>query len=210
MIPIAGKPFLEHQITVLHQQSIQDIILCVGHLSEQIQNYFGDGEQFNVHLQYSHDGDTLLGPIGALKHAEPLLNDVFFIMYGDSYLSVDFQHVYSTFLQHDKPALMVVYKNKDKYDKSNLVVEENLIVQYGNEQKTQKMMYIDYGTSILRKETLETIPRDTFYSTGMFFSDLIKKRQLLAFEAKKRFYHIGTQEALEELREYLNFPTTPP
>ena len=94
---------------------------------------------------------------------------------------------------------MVVYKNHDKYDKSNLTVENNMVVGYGENDT----IYIDYGASILRKESLNTVPRNTMYSTGEFFSDLIKKHELLAFEAEKRFYHIGNLEALEEFRGFI-------
>ena len=199
MIELEGKPFLEYQIENLKKHSIKDIVLCVGHLSEKIESYFGDGTQFGVNIKYSHDGDKPLGPIGAVKNAEDLLDDVFFIMYGDSYLSVDFQRAYSFFTQNNKLGLMVVYKNHDKYYKSNLTVENNMVVGYGENDT----IYIDYGASILRKESLNTVPRNTMYSTGEFFSDLIKKHELLAFEAEKRFYHIGNLEALEEFRGFI-------
>lgn len=201
MININGKPFLQHQIEKLKKQGITDIVLCVGHLSEIIEEYFGDGSKFGVKIEYSHDGVEPLGPIGALKKAEPYLNDIFFIMYGDSYLSVDFQKVYDFFIQFDKLGCMVVYKNYDKYDKSNLIVKNDMVVGYGDENRTKDMVYIDYGTSILRKNSLNIIPPDTFYTTGRFFSKLIEKQELLAYEAKERFYHIGTPEALEEFKK---------
>ena len=203
MIEIDGKPFLEYQIENLKNHSIRDLVLCVGHLSEQIENYFGDGKKFGVNIQYSHDGDKPLGSIGAIKNAEPLLEDEFFIMYGDSYLSVDFQKAYSFFIQNNKLGLMVVYKNYDKYDKSNIVVKDNMVVKYGKNNRTNDMIYIDYGTSVIRKKALDLIPKNTFYTTGQFFSDLIKKEELLAFEAKKRFYHIGNPESLEEFRHFI-------
>ena len=203
MIKFEGKPFLEYQIENLKKHSINDIILCVGHFSEKIKDYFGDGKQFDVNIKYSHDGDNPLGPIGAVKNTESLIEDVFFIMYGDSYLSVDFQKVYSYFTQNNKLGLMVVYKNYDKYDKSNLIVENNIVVGYSENDRTKDMIYIDYGTSILRKKALEAVQKDTMYSTGEFFSDLIKKRELLAFEAEKRFYHIGNPDALEEFRNFI-------
>jgi len=203
MIDIDGKPFLEHQIDNLKKQGVKDIILCVGHLSEKIIDYFGDGSKFGVKIKYSPDGEKPLGPIGALKKAEALLDDLFFIMYGDSYVSVDFDKIYNFFMKHDKPACMVVYKNYDKYDKSNLIVKENLVVGYGDKNKSVDMIFIDYGTSLLTKKTLEKVPSNKLYSTGEFFDDLIGKNELLAFEATKRFYHIGNLEALEELRAYI-------
>ena len=203
MIEFEGKSFLEYQIENLKKHSIKDIVLCVGHLSEQIDNYFGNGKEFDVNIKYSYDRDRPLGPIGAVKNAESLLEDRFFIMYGDSYLTVDFQKVYYYFTQHSKLGLMVVYKNFDKYDKSNLIVKNNMIVAYGEKERTTDMIYIDYGTSILRKKSLDFIPKNTFCSTGQFFSNLISKKELLAFEVKERFYHIGNPDALKEFRNFI-------
>jgi len=98
---------------------------------------------------------------------------------------------------------MVVYKNFNKYDKSNLIVKNNLIVAYGEKERNKDMNYIDYGTSILRKKSLKIIPNNTFYTTGQFFSDLISKKELLAFEVKERFYHIGNPDALREFKKYI-------
>lgn len=203
MIKIKNKPFLEHQIENLKNHSIKDIVLCVGHLSDKIENYFGNGKKFGVNILYSYDKDKPLGPIGALKNAEPLLEDIFFIMYGDSYLNVDFQKIYSYFIKQNKLGLMAVYKNFNKYDKSNLIVKNNLVVAYGEKNRTQDMIYIDYGTSILRKKSLNSISKNTFYSTGQFFSELILNKQLIAFEIEERFYHIGNPDALIDFRNFI-------
>jgi len=199
MIEINSKPFLEYQIENVKKHEIKDIVLCVGHLSERIEKYFDDGAKFGVNIKYSQDGKKPLGPIGALKKAESLLNDDFFIMYGDSYLSVDFQKVYSFYKKHDKPACMVVYKNYDKYDKSNILVKDDMVINYGNKNAE----YIDYGTSLLNKKTLSYIPENTSFNTGEFFTKLIEKNDLLAFEVSERFYHIGTPEALGEIRYFI-------
>jgi len=202
MIQIEGKPFLEYQIEMLKKQSIKDIVLCAGHLSEKIIEYFGNGEKYGVNIQYSHDGDKPLGPIGALKKAESLLENIFFTMYGDSYVFIDFKRVYSYFSQYDKKALMVVYQNNDRYDISNIVVNNGRVTRY-NQEKTPDMKYIDYGVQIFRKKILKNIQKNTFFSTKDFFPKLIKENELLAFEANKRFYHIGNLKALEEFKKYV-------
>ncbi|GAG17498.1 unnamed protein product, partial [marine sediment metagenome] len=202
MIQIKSKPFLEYQIEELKRHSITDIVLCVGHLSEQIKDYFGNGKKLGVNIRYSYDKKKPLGPIGALKKAEPLLQDNFFTMYGDSYVFVDFKKVHSYFQEQNKLALMVVYQNYDKFDKSNIIIKDGSIKQYGGE-KTKEMTYIDYGVSLFRKKTLNSIPKNTFFSTKDLFSNLVKQDELLAFEVKKRFYHIGIPEALTEFKKYI-------
>jgi NDP-sugar pyrophosphorylase family protein len=203
MMEIEDKPFLWYQIENLKKQNIKDIVLCVGHLSEQIEKYFGDGKSFGVNISYSYDKEKPLGPIGAVKNAESMLDNEFFIIYGDSYLSVDFQDVIEYFKKYDYPALMVVYKNNDKFDKSNLIIKDNLVVGYGEKDKSKEMIYIDYGTSLLTKKSLEIVPKNEFFSTGQFFSKLIENKNLLSYEVNKRFYHIGDPDSLEEIRLFI-------
>ena len=173
MIKIEGKPFLEYQIENLKKNSIKDIVLCVGYLSEKIKKYFGNGKKFGVNIIYSHDGKKPLGPIGSIKNAQSLLDDVFYIMYGDSYLRFDFQNVFSYFLKKNKLGLMVVYKNYDKFDKSNITVYNNMVTGYNKSEKTNDMIYIDYGASILRKKSLDLVQENTYFTTGIFFNKLI-------------------------------------
>jgi len=203
MIKIKNKPFLEYQIENLKKSQIKNIVLCVGHFSEQIKNYFGNGEKFGVNIRYSHDGDKQLGPIGALKNAESLVEDTFFILYGDSYLNLNYQKMYFYFKNQTKLGLMAVYKNFNRFDKSNITVKDNMVVAYGEKERTKDMIYIDYGTSLLRKKALNLIPKNTFFKTGEFFSNLISKDELLAFEVKERFYHIGNPDALKEFKNYI-------
>ena len=203
MIQIEGKPFLEYQIENLKENFIEDIILCVGHLSKEIENYFRNGKDFGVNIKYSHDGDKPLGPIGAVKKAKTLLDNIFFIMYGDSYLRFDFKDAYNYFSNKEKLGLMVVYKNNDRFDKSNIAIHGDFVTAYNQKDNRKDMVFIDYGASLLRKNTLDLIPDNSYYSTGELFSELIKRKELLAYEVKKRFYHIGNPAALEEFKEFI-------
>jgi len=203
MIRIGGKPFLEYQIDLLKRKGIRDIVLCIGYLGDQIKEYFEDGKRFGVQIQYSHESSRLLGTAGALKKAEELLKDEFFVMYGDSYLFLNFQAIASYFHQFDKQALMVVYKNYDRYDNSNIAIEGNLVKQYSKKEKTKEMIYIDYGVSMLRKMVLDLVPQNIPYPLEELFSKLISQKEVLAYEVKKRFYEVGSQKGLVEFQGYL-------
>ena len=202
MVQILGKPFLEYQLDFLKRQAVRDIILCTGRFKEQIENYFRDGKEFGVNMKYSRE-DKLLGTAGALKKAEPLLNDAFFTMYGDSYLFLDFNRVMSYFKSRNKLALMTVYKNYDRYDRSNTVVEGNLVKKFSKKEKTKEMVYIEYGANIFKKEVLRMIPENQFYSLDDLFPRLIEIEELLAFEVGERFYEIGSPQGLREFEEYI-------
>ena len=198
LIPIGGKPFLHHQIDLLKRRGIRDIVLCVGHLGDRVKDYFGDGRWLGVRIKYSEEESQLLGTAGAIKNAEPLLRDDFFLMYGDSYLMIDYREIMRYFRRFDRLGLMVVWRNVDRFECSNVMVEGNLVTVYNKDQKSPDMVYINYGLSVLRKEALAFIPAGRPFSQEDFYQILIDQGELLAFEVEQRFYEIGSPKGLEE------------
>ena len=201
LVEILHKPFLTYQLELLRTQGIIDIVLCIGHLGAQIRESFGDGSKYGMRISYSIE-EKPLGTAGALKNAEPLLGDIFFVLYGDSYLFLDFQKVQSFSISQNKLGLATVYRNHDTYDRSNLVINGNIVVKYSKTEKTKDMVYIDYGASLFRKEALRLVPENQFYSLEDLFSHLIKIEQLLAFEVNDRFYEIGSPQGLRDFEEF--------
>ena len=198
LIPIGGKPFLHHQIDLLKRRGIRDIVLCVGHLGDRVKDYFGDGRWLGVRVKYSEEGSQLLGTAGAIKNAEPLLRDDFFLMYGDSYLMIDYREIMRYFRRFDRLGLMVVWRNVDRFERSNIMVEGNLVTAYNKDSKSPDMVHINYGLSVLRKEALAFIPAGRPFSQEDFYQILIDQGELLTFEVEQRFYEIGSPKGLEE------------
>lgn len=207
MIPVNGKPFLEYEVELLKRSGITNLVLCVGYLSNVIETHFGDGLKFGVKISYSYDGDKPLAPAGALKKAENQLEDVFFVTYGDAYLRLDYNDVMHLFLKSGKLGAMVVYENHNKYGRSDLVVGNGLVLMYNKRKEesnqSDEMVWINYGVSILRKEVLRDIPLGVDYGEEEFYGGLIKRRELLAYPARERFYEIGTKESLAEFADFL-------
>jgi len=203
MIRIGGKPFLEYQINLLKQNGILDVVLCVGHLHEQIENYFANGNKWGVSLTYSYEVSELLGTGGAIKNAEHYLKDEFFVMYGDSYLPINFKSVYRFFKEKGAIATMVVYKNECRYDRSNVILKGERIVVYDKKNPLPQMQYIDYGLSVISKRVLDIIPKGVFYDVADAFGVLAAKGDLLGYEVKERFYEIGSFKGLKEFNEYI-------
>lgn len=202
MIQIAGKPFLEHQIDLFKKNRIFDIVLCTGFLGEQIEQYFGGGEKFGVNIQYSREKEPL-DTGGALKNAKELLEDEFFIIYGDSYLLVDYQEVYNYFKNFNKMGLMTVYKNYGKLEPSKIILDGNLIKMFDKENPDQPgMIYTEFGLNIFKKGVLDLVDKKVF-PIGDYFKNLIKKKELLAFETPQRFYEIGCPEGLKETKKII-------
>jgi NDP-sugar pyrophosphorylase family protein len=201
LVEIHNKPFLAYQLELLKANGVSDIVLCIGHLGTQIQETFGDGRKYGVHLRYSIE-DKLLGTAGALKNAEALLADRFFVLYGDSYVFLDFQKIMSWYQSQNKLALCTVYKNENQYDKSNMVINGNMVILYSKTETSEDMKYIDYGASIFNKEVLNLIPANRPYALEDVTTGLIEMKQLLAFEVKDRFYEIGSAQGLQDFRNF--------
>lgn len=201
MIRIADRPFLEYQLELLKEYEIKDILLCLGYRGRLIQDHFGDGEKFGVSLSYSFDGERLLGTAGALKKAYKLLKENFFLMYGDSYLPFDYQSIEKFFKSSDKLSLMTVYKNQNRFDKSNVIIQDGLVKVYDKPLEGKKFEYIDAGLSILRKEVLNLVPEDEPYDLQELYKILVSEEEMSAYEVEQRFYQIGSFEGLKEFKE---------
>jgi NDP-sugar pyrophosphorylase family protein len=202
LVPINGKAFLEYQLEFLARSGVRDIVLCLGHLGQTIPQHFGNGGNYGVNIQYSIE-EKPLGTAGALKKAEALLDDTFFTLYGDSYLSLDFHQVLSMLRSENKLGVMTVFKNYDRYDRSNTAIKGNLVRRYSKNGQTEDTVYIDYGANAFKKEVLKMIPEDRFYSLENLFIHLIETEELLAFEVKERFYEIGSLRGLKEFEQYI-------
>ena len=203
MMAVAGKPFIAHQLALLKKNGITKVVICSGYLSKQIENFVGDGKEFGLSVDFSLDGEKLLGTGGAIKKALPLLGDIFFVMYGDSYLTIDFKSVYDFFLSQNKKGLMTVLRNRDKWDKSNIVFKNGKIINYDKKEKTRDMEYVDYGLSMLRKSAFDDAGNAEVFDLAVLYKSLIAKEQISGYEVKSRFYEIGSARGLAETEEYL-------
>jgi len=202
MLLIEGKPFLQYQIEILRQNNITDIILCIGHLGHVIEAYFGEGKRFGINIRYSKESGRLLGTGGGLKKALPLLEEYFFVMYGDSYLMLDYGEIEREFLKHPECGLMVAYRNENRYDRSNLAIEKGRVVEYGPENHLEKH-YIDEGISVLRKDFFESFQAAEVFGLPLVFQKLIDAQKLRAMETDQRFYEIGSLTGVKEFRAWI-------
>ena len=209
LVPINGKAFLEYQLEFLAEGGVKNIVLCLGHLGKMIPRHFGNGRDYGVNIQYSFE-EAPLGTAGALKKAETLLDDTFFTLYGDSYLSLDFKQALSVLKSENKLGVMTVFKNYDRYDRSNIAIKGNLVRRYSKNGQTEDTVYIDYGANAFKREVLKMIPEDQFYSLENLFIRLIEMEELLAFEVKERFYEIGSLQGLKEFEQYCSPPALCP
>ena len=201
LIDVAGKPFISRQLNYLSDQGIKDIVICVGHLGNQIKNYIGNGLKYNLNVSYSDDSDRLLGTGGSIKKACQILGEHFFILYGDSFLPVNFSLIEKAYFQEKKPVLMTVLKNKGRWDKSNAYFKDKC-VSYNKKNPQKNMDYIDYGLTIVRNSIFSDFPSNEVFDLADVFENLSNKSLLAGFEIYDRFYEIGSINGLNDTIEF--------
>jgi NDP-sugar pyrophosphorylase family protein len=201
MVPVDGQPFLEHQVRLLASRGVRDIVLCLGHLGQRVLEHFGNGHRFGVNLTYAWERDRLLGTGGAIRNAAALLRPEFFVAYGDSYLLLDYGDIMRRFRRADTLGMMVVYRNEDRLEPSNVVVTEGRVAAYDKTTRLPGMRFVNEGLSVLRRRALRLIPPGLPFSQEQFFQLLVRRRQLLAYETHQRFYEVGSPAGLSEFRQ---------
>jgi NDP-sugar pyrophosphorylase family protein len=203
LLEVNGAPFIVHQFRLLRASGIHRVVLCVGFLGEQIQEAIADGSKYGLEVEYSFDGDTLLGTAGALKRALPLLGDSFFVLYGDSYLACDYAAIGKEFTSCGLLALMTVYKNEGQWDTSNVEFEDGRILAYSKKNRTPRMRHIDYGLGVFSAKAMECVPAGETYDLAELYGAILDKGQLAGMEVHQRFYEIGSPAGLEETANFL-------
>jgi NDP-sugar pyrophosphorylase family protein len=203
LIEVAGKPFIDHQLDLLYSNGIRRVVLCLGYLGEQVRDHLGDGRDRGMELSYSFDGERLLGTGGALRRALPLLGEACWVLYGDSYLDIDYRAVLDRFLAHPSLGLMTVLRNQNQWDRSNVVFRDGQLLCYSKRRQLPEMTYIDYGVSLVRRAALERLPVEEVCDLADLFTDLAAEGQLLGYEVTHRFYEIGSPDGLAETEAYL-------
>ena len=200
LLPVEGRPFLEHQLRLLASRGVRDIVLCLGYLGDQVLDYFGDGHRFGVRLTYAWERQGLLGTAGAIRNAEALLAPEFFVAYGDSYLLLDYAGIMRRFRKTDALGMMVVYRNEGRLEPSNVVVRDGRVAAYDKTARLPGMAHVNQGLSVLRRRALKLIPPGLPFTQEDLYRMLARRGQLLAYETSQRFYEIGSPHGLEEFR----------
>lgn len=204
LLTVAGRPFICHQLDLLRSQGVERVVLCVGHLGEQIRSTVDEHATSGLTLSYSFDGDELLGTGGALKQALPLLGDDFFVLNGDSYLPCSLGAIQRAYQLAHRPALMTVLRNDNQWDRSNVLLRDGELLLYDKHAPRADMHHIDFGLSVLSPMVFAPHRETRVIDLADILRDLSRIGQLAAFEVTERFYEIGSLRGLRDTEEFLS------
>ena len=202
LIEVAGEPFLMHQLRLLAACGARTVVLCVGYRGEQIEARMG-GERFGIEIRYSFDAvPGCDGTLGAIRRAAPLLGERFLVLYGDTYLRIDYAGVARHWRQSGLPAVMTVLRNEGRWDTSNTLFRDGMVLCHDKRSPSPEMQWIDYGLGGLSAEALDRVPASED-DLSRLYEQLARNGELLGFAASERFYEIGTAQSLQETAAFL-------
>jgi NDP-sugar pyrophosphorylase family protein len=201
LLEVAGEPFLIHQLRLLARYGAARVVLSVGYLGELIERRIG-ASRFGIEICYSYDGPRPIGTLGAVRKAAPLLGPRFLVLYGDTYLRIDYLAVAREWQDSGLLALMTVLRNEGRWDTSNVVFDGRRVDCYDKRTPTSDMEWIDYGLGGLTKDALALVGPES-NDLADLYHHLAGRGQVFCFAATHRFYEIGTPAALAETGEFL-------
>jgi NDP-sugar pyrophosphorylase family protein len=207
LVRVAGRPFAERQVELLAAHGVDDIVFAVAYRGDMIRGVLGDGRRWGVRIRYSDEGTDLRGTGGAVRlfAGLSLADEVFAVMYGDSYLPIDYADVWEAFDRCGLPALMTVLENRDRWDTSNAALGLDGRLRYRKGAGNRGgMTYIDYGLSVLTRDVvLDRVAPDRAHDVADLFAELGELGELAGHEVTERFYEIGSDDGLADLEALL-------
>jgi NDP-sugar pyrophosphorylase family protein len=206
MIPVAGVPFAHHQLAWLAGRGVRRVVYSIGVKGDAIRAYVGDGRRWGLAVAYVDEREELKGTAGALRLAldAGVLEDAFFVLYGDSFLPIEITPIARAFVASGMPALMTVFRNRGRWDTSNAAFAHGRVTAYDKVRRDAGMEYIDYGLSVLARAVVaERVPPGAVLDLAVLFGALSREGRLAGYEVSERFYEIGSPDGLRDLEAYL-------
>jgi N-acetyl-alpha-D-muramate 1-phosphate uridylyltransferase len=207
LVPVAGEPFLAHQLRWLRDAGATDVVLLTGYRGDRIRAFVRDGAAFGLHVEYSDDAGVPRGTAGAVVRAIPLLGETFVTVYGDALLSADPRRVADA-LRAPYDAVMTVFRNEDRWLPSNVRVDGERVAAYDKHAPPGTMTHIDYGINAFHAADFARVAAsDAPADLAAVHRELIARGTLRALEVTERWYEIGSPEGLAETERYLREKT---
>ena len=198
MLPLGDKPLLEHSIEWLKKNNIKSIVLCVSYLRKNIQDYFEDGHEFGVDIEYAISNKPL-ATAGQLKTAEQFLDDTFVCMYGDSIFDFSLKEMIKKHQKTKSLITMCLYEYKSRLPYGVIDTDKKDVVTAWRE-KPEITSNINTGCYVMDREVLPLIPKNKPYGMDKVIQTAMKnKEKVSGFSIKKGFTDVGDMQSYEKV-----------
>ncbi len=204
MAVIAGKPFVEWLLLMLHHQGIQRAVMCTGYLREVVESYFGNGQNIGMEIRYAHDPFPL-GTGGAVRNAINKTNSKrFLVLNGDSYCRFDLSNFLKDHLAHNAKASLTLVRVKDCSRYGSVKIDKDgMVLAFLEKSRKKHPGLVNAGIYLLEREVVEEFPENKMVSLEKeIFPNLIGNG-LYGVLCKGFFIDIGTPDSFNKAKEIL-------
>lgn len=201
MLPVKGKPILEHQIELLRESEIRDIYLAIGYLGEKIKEYFGDGSKLGVKIHYLTEKKNL-GTGGAVKGAIPHMGDSpFLLMWGDGLIDIDLWDLISTHLEESPILTMALTSTSDPTDYGVVKIHGDTLVDFQEKPKKSSTLshLISAGVYVADPAIASYFPKkEKFMLEEDVFTKIIADHKAKGYFFDGLWFDVGTPEIYQQ------------
>jgi len=203
MLPLGEKPLLEHLIDWTRKNGVKSIVLCLSYLRKTIEDYFEDGKNFGVNIEYAVSKRPL-ATAGQLKTAEKFLKNTFVCMYGDSIFNFKLKEMVKQHQQKKSFITIGLYEYKTNLPYGVIETAKNGKVIAWNE-KPEIYANINMGCYVMEPQVFDWIPKNKLYGMDDLVKKAMRKRKAInSFTTKKGFIDIGDKSSYRKAnRQYL-------
>ena len=198
LIPVQGKPLLQHILDLLRKYEIRDIILSTGYMGDKIREYFGNGSKFGVNITYVEEKKEM-GTAGSLNLARDLLEDTFLMFNGDILANIDLHDFIDSHAKNNGIATIALKPVRDPSRFGVAELRGNKILRFIEKPKTTvRSKLISAGVYILEPEVIDYIPKRKAMMETDVFPKLAEEGKLYGYPFDGQWFDTGTHEAYEK------------
>jgi NDP-sugar pyrophosphorylase family protein len=202
-----GEAFLYYQLRLLKKNGFKNIIICSGYLHNRIRSFVQSNKikYLNLKIKLSRDGIKPRGTLGSIIKALKLIKtNFFFVINGDSFVTLEFKLILKKFDLIKKRPLMIIFKNSNKLERSNVMIKKGKIL-YNKKLHNNKMKYIDYGVYFFYKKNFQSLKKNkTFLDLSDFLASISEKECLDYMVTKKKYFEIGSWKGINRFERLIN------
>ena len=205
MMPVLDKPLLEYQIQLLKKHGFKKVWLIVNHLYEHIENYFGDGSDFGIEINYYIEPQPL-GTVGGVKALQDELQEPFLVLYGDVLMDMDLERLIRFHEEKNAQATLVVHPNDHPYDSDLLDIDdEDRVIAFYPKPHPDGLRYrnlVNAAAYVFEPEILNFLEKDVKADFGKdIFPTLHQKARVYAYNTPEYLKDMGTPDRLLKVEE---------
>lgn len=202
MLPVGGKPILEHTINHVRKQGYSNIILSVNYRSEIIENYFRDGADFGVSIHYIHESKRM-GTAGSLGLMVDALRDSFVVMNADILTNIELDKLHRFHKASNSIATMVVREYEMQIPYGVVTVESGCVASL--QEKPIHSYYVNAGIYVLDVDALKYLPANDYYDMPSLLGQLIANNlAVLPYPTREYWLDIGQKSDYERANSEFN------